>query len=600
MNVELPDGTIIEGVPEGTSQKQLLDRLAQSGYDVSGIQRSLGPVAVIGKEGLPAAAEAIGASESLPRKVTAGLGAAGQRIAAGLGGLVGLGPSAEDVETVGAYRRGAGPAATAADIIGSIFLTAAVPANLAARAPGAAAAMRAAPRLFPIAGTAATGGLVAGATTPGDVSERGQAALLAAGLSGALPAVTGVAQAARRVGTRTGRELGRTEALRRELGPEASRTLVGTLRQPYPGAVLGVRPTAAMASGDPTLQALELGLRSKRGDIFASLDDANAAARWDAFQRVAGTAEDVAHSKIARDAATRSLREAALDQASQVQGFDIPVARRAAELMTGEGRVDPNVRHMAEYVMGQLEQGVTPEQLYRIRKVLTENVPRGTELGAAITSARRERMQLVESIDDALNAASNGTWGGYLRTYSAMSEPVTSGTSLQRVREFFEKIPGEVPPAFGASPAPRQLATRVTKEGAKEIGGKTFDRLSPTDRMFMEELMRDLTRQQAVMRARGIVGTDTAAKIAAGELSDDVAVGLIGQGVGRVTGVPGAGNLADLVLRRGLSTARQRALGEVLQNPERLAQLLEQAERAQRAFSATTEASRAVRPLGLE
>lgn len=35
MDVELPDGTVIEGVPEGTTKSQLMAKLRASGYDVS-------------------------------------------------------------------------------------------------------------------------------------------------------------------------------------------------------------------------------------------------------------------------------------------------------------------------------------------------------------------------------------------------------------------------------------------------------------------------------------------------------------------------------------------------------------------------------------
>lgn len=37
MDVELPDGTIIEGVPEGTTKTQLVAKLKSSGYDISGL-----------------------------------------------------------------------------------------------------------------------------------------------------------------------------------------------------------------------------------------------------------------------------------------------------------------------------------------------------------------------------------------------------------------------------------------------------------------------------------------------------------------------------------------------------------------------------------
>ena len=35
MDVRLPDGTIIQGVPEGTSRAELIEKLRRNGYDVS-------------------------------------------------------------------------------------------------------------------------------------------------------------------------------------------------------------------------------------------------------------------------------------------------------------------------------------------------------------------------------------------------------------------------------------------------------------------------------------------------------------------------------------------------------------------------------------
>lgn len=37
MNVRLPDGTVIKGVPEGTTKAELIERLQRNGYDVSGL-----------------------------------------------------------------------------------------------------------------------------------------------------------------------------------------------------------------------------------------------------------------------------------------------------------------------------------------------------------------------------------------------------------------------------------------------------------------------------------------------------------------------------------------------------------------------------------
>ena len=39
MDVELPDGTVIEGVPDGMSRSDLIARLKKNGYDVSKLEQ---------------------------------------------------------------------------------------------------------------------------------------------------------------------------------------------------------------------------------------------------------------------------------------------------------------------------------------------------------------------------------------------------------------------------------------------------------------------------------------------------------------------------------------------------------------------------------
>lgn len=598
--VVLSDGTEITNVPDDWKAKDLLDHLAQQGYDVAAEQKALGPVAVIGKEGLPAAAAQVGAEGSTGQKFAGGLGTAGHRIGAGLGGLMGIGPTKEEANLVGDVNRGAGAWGTAGDIAGSIAMTAPLPASLLSRAPGAAAMMRAAPRLAPIAGTAGTSGLIAGATTPGDLSERGTQAMMAAGLSTAAPTVMGAIQGGRRVATQAGRELGRAEALRRQLGPEASQNLIPELRAPYAGANLGVRPTAAMQTGNPTLEHIELGSWTKSPDLYKPLQEANAAARWNALTRAAGSAEDLSQSQQARDAITKQMRQAALFEADQNPRFLTPVKSAVTRLLNGPTRVNPSVQTMAQYVQGELDKGIDAKSLYEIRKVLTSGFKPGDPISAAASGAARERKHLVSVIDNALNKSSGGKWNVYMDMYKTASEPVTSMRSMQAIRDALGKnLPeGDIPPVMGMNPGPQAVGARLAQFGRKQFGPKWVDRLSPEDRDLVNGIIRDLQRQQAVRKAAGGVGSDTAAKIAAGQVSEDIGAGLVGKGVDMLSPVPGIGSLAGAVLNRAVARRRDQALAEVLQDPAKLADLLERARTAERAFTATTEASRALRPTG--
>lgn len=54
MNIELPDGTMLEGVPEGTTKEQLRSKLAAGGYDVSKLDPAPAPAAVTTAAAAPA------------------------------------------------------------------------------------------------------------------------------------------------------------------------------------------------------------------------------------------------------------------------------------------------------------------------------------------------------------------------------------------------------------------------------------------------------------------------------------------------------------------------------------------------------------------
>lgn len=576
--VQGPDGGYITVEhPEGASDEQII-AFAQANYKPTPIK--------IGAEGLTEAARQVGTGQSPLQAFATGVGSAAQRIAAGLSQINRMTPmgalseklfglptvSQEALNVAKATKQGAGGMATAGDILGSIAMSAAVPANVLTKGVTP---------FSNLAGISGTSGLIAALTTPGDIVERGKEAGISALASSVIPGVTAVAQAGRRVSTQAGRELGRAEILRREIGQEAE-NLPSLLRAPYPNAPLGVTPTAAMKTQNPTLQALELGARTKRPDLFSAIDESNALKRWQALLGIAKDDSTLAAAQATRDRVTSGLRQEALDLAMQKQGFEIPVAKAVTKIQQGGSRSNPAVKSMTKYVMDELEQGVTPEQLYTIRKTLTDAIPHGTELGNAVKQARVERVSIVKAIDDALDDASQGAWGLYLKAYGGFSGPVTSMKVGQQLTGLFEHSPARTSAATGSIPlmSPGTLSRGLERFGQKELGGKTFERLTPPERKTVEMVIDDLLRQQDVMRARGIIGSDTAAKIAAGSRGDAIGAGLLGMATQKVVPGPAGGLLSDAVTR-GFARKREEALAEILRDPEKLARALEAAKRAQ-------------------
>lgn len=104
MNVTLPDGTVIEDVPEGTTKTQLIGKLQKGGYDVSGLIRQT------------AAQETVGEMSGTQRFL-AGAGKAMTDIARGVGQMVGI---SDDAAIAESRQRDAPLTQTGAGLSGNI------------------------------------------------------------------------------------------------------------------------------------------------------------------------------------------------------------------------------------------------------------------------------------------------------------------------------------------------------------------------------------------------------------------------------------------------------------------------------------------------
>lgn len=442
-----------------------------------------------------------------------------------------------------------------------------------------------------IANIAGTGGVLGAWTTPGDLGDRVIGGALSAAGGAVLPASVAAVQGGRRMVTQRGGQLATGERFLRELAQEAPgrpQQLVSALEQQGPTrqTLAGVeRPTAAQLTGDPVLRELEVGARTRQGASFQAGDEAAAQGRANVLNRIAGTPEDLAAAEGRRLAATAPLREGALDAASQWhgQGFERPVMQAAVEIAQGGSRSNPAVQTMVNYVIRELEQGVTPEQLYTIRKTLTTGVPRGSELGAAITQARSERMHLVSAIDDALNAATGGQWGQYLQRFQQLSQPVTSMRAGQQIQRDFagsanQTLQGD--PILTAS----KLRNAILARGEKQFGGRTVSRITPAERARLNAIADSAEMQARAQQSQGLIGSRTAGNISAGDN-----VRALAAGVGELVGGGLPGTMLSAGLTRGAKERNERILASVLQDPELLAEVIRRAQAAQRVTRAVGE-----------
>lgn len=518
-------------------------------------------------------------------------------------GMGGIDPIKERLEAAKGYLEGGGWEATAGDITGKIAATAPIPANALSRIPGLASLAARAPRLAQVIGTMLTAGGVAGATTPGGLEERGEAAGMAAALSGVVPAATGAMQATRRATTGAGKALSRAELIRERIGRGDEDAVLAALRGSYPGSKIGVQPTAGMITQNPAIQQIEAGARSK-SPYFAQLNQANAQARWDALNKIAGDETQLAALEKARSLVSDPARKAALLSA-RLKGGDFlgRLGKTADDVLldpSSTGADAAVVRLVQSRIQDKLERGLNdPAALYAIRKDLTEGYRAlGPDAAAAIKGATRTRNSLIKAIDEILDESSSGAWSKYMDSYQKASGPITSMKAAQTIRRNLENPAFPIPQTMGEAPAPVKFGQQIKQHGTKQFGSTWKDRLQPKDREMLEEIARDLGRQADVMKGKGMLGSHTAPLMAAQDVAEDIGANLVGQGVGAAVGGPIGATLGGMVTaagRKGASTARDRALAEVLQDPARLADLIEKARRAERILGATTQTSRAAR-----
>lgn len=167
MDVRLPDGTILQNVPEGTTRAALTEKLKANGYDISGLGVEQPTPAKIGVEGLPDAIKQVEGEFGPASKFAIGAAGSINSMAMRLKQLFGQNLTPEDIQGLKEYQalESASPSALAGDI-GMNVLSTAIPgaglmggaANIATRvAPGF---------LAPTLGAAAGGAAMSAATEP--------------------------------------------------------------------------------------------------------------------------------------------------------------------------------------------------------------------------------------------------------------------------------------------------------------------------------------------------------------------------------------------------------------------------------------------------
>lgn len=327
----------------------------------------------LGQEGMTEAIRSVAKESGVGAQRMAGIGTAPAIAGNAIAQMAGADNKA-DLQNWQALRS-ATPDTQYGNIAGNVGMFGLLPPGAASA--GMAAAGRTLPRLGTIADMIGTQGAIGYATTPGGAGERLTGAALNMASAG-VPTMLGAAQGARRIATKPGARLSLAEGLRRELGPDSA-SLETALRGTYPASRFGVQGSSAMLTRNPTLEVLESGSRVRTPDQWVPLDRLNAAARWRALEESAGTPQELLKLRAARDAITAPMREGALQATAGALKVGKGTAYgelvdKLSDLATGTTRPNKDVQTIVNYVKGELAQGVTPEQVYTIRKMLTDGI----------------------------------------------------------------------------------------------------------------------------------------------------------------------------------------------------------------------------------
>lgn len=606
MDVRMPDGTIIRGVPEGISQSELMRRLdkmrapkpQEPAYDpTEGMSRTQRVLANIGAgmtdigmgarqlwtdmTGTPEEQAAIKAEvdekkrrdKALAESTTGGsllqiAGNVAPTLAIPVGGAVrGLNMAARGAM---ALPRALGLASRAAPAV-------ATPARLGTGVLAADAAL--------------TGGALSAIDPVGSDESRGINVLSGATLSAAAPLAIAGGNQVRRMVTQSGGGERAAEQLASELGaqsPQVLRQTIDRLRNVQQGPI----PLSTAASlADPQLARLEAGSRARSGANWYDFDQNQARSVWNELSAATRGADEVDARRAMRSNNRQALYTQAMSTinepafARDLSGFraNLDTAARSAEAS------NPAVRSMLQSLADEIDRlgpDFTPEHLATIRANLASKAPLvPTNAYQAAPRESPATMSVMREVDSILNNATDGRWQDVLGGYARDSNLVRSSQAAGKVREaFIDPATGRV---RGVSADAAGDVPKVTEAGlgrALDVarGPRKETVLGQTANARLESILEALRAQNIVQGVKRSATAGGGSNTASDTIAAQAASGLA-DAVANTAGQPGRMSLD--ALRNFANTRRDAALAEALQNPQRMVELLEGKLRAGRPLS---------------
>lgn len=594
MDVRMPDGTIIRGVPEGISQSELMRRLdkmrapkpQEPAYDpTEGMSRTQRVLANIGAgmadlgmgarqlwtdmTGTPEQQAAIKAEVDEKKRRDKALaesttGGSLLQIAGNVAPTLAI--------PVGSFVRGATALPRA---LGA--MSAAAPARLGTGA---------------LAADAALGGAAISAVDPvGTDESRGINMLSGATLSAAAPLAIAGGNQVRRMVTQSGGGERAAEQLAGELGaqsPQVLRQTIDRLRNVQQGPI----PLSTAASlADPQLARLEAGSRARSGANWYDFDQNQARSVWNELSAATRGADEVDARRAMRSSNRQALYNQAMSTinepafARDLSGFraNLDTAARSAEAS------NPAVRSMLQSLADEIDRlgpDFRPEHLATIRANLASKAPLvPTNAYQAAPRESPATMSVMREVDSILNNATGGRWQDVLGGYARDSNLVRSSQAAGKVREaFIDPATGRV---RGVSADAAGDVPKVTEAGlgrALDVarGPRKETVLGQTANARLESILEALRAQNIVQGVKRSATAGGGSNTTSDKIAAQAASGLA-DAVANTAGQPGRMSLD--ALRNFANTRRDAALAEALQNPQRMVELLEGKLRAGRPLS---------------
>lgn len=604
MDVRLPDGTVIRGVPDDMTKEQLTAKLKANGYNLD--------------EPKPASSESNASknlSTGLRLATPAGTAAAlfseegrrdiGNAIAGGVRGAGSIGATLlAPFEGMAANRErrasmdatlsevGADPKSLAfqAGKIGTEVGGTMPVSGVAGRAVGAVAprvgqaiasgglstGARVAPGVVPAAadlalrmgGGAVSGGLTAGLINPDD-------AKLGAAIGGAIPLVTKVAgSAGRAVGNAVSPRMARNNAATKvagTLGDDANQ-VVADIQTYYPKGAEDIPVSAAAATKNPKLAQLEQGSRLRTPSQWHEFDVAQGKAAYGNVVKATKEADELGKRAGERsenwqktwEAASASQKPRVWQRRMTQFGADMETALRSPEAS------NPNVRKVLEEINAEMDR-VGPDfsigHLQQLRANLNGKAnPMSPD---AFKSAPRDNPAIIsvkKEMDDILNAATGGKWQKVIEGYAKDSQSLHASKAAQKVRNaYVDSETGRVvAPVIGVD-TPRVTAANLNSAmNAARLPDKSLALSSEANQRL--EATLDVLRRQGMVQEMKRTAT-------AGGGSDTISNALE-SGVAQAAGAPNMLMQILTGLRQLGAGKTDNAMAQLLANPDELAAVL--------------------------